>query len=265
MIQSIAFPTDFSELGNLAFEHALGLAVTHRCRLDLLHVRDPHEDSEWGSFPHVRSVLGKWQLIPDGASPADVADTLGLTVRKIEITDTDITDGLFRFLDLHRPDLLVMATHGRAGLTRWLSGSVSVELAAKSAVATLLFGPQASPFVDAATGRLAVERIAVPVDHQPSASRGLQKVSYLLELFDAEIDAFHVGSEAPAVVGSGARELPVRLVSGDVVPVILAESGDAELLLMTTAGREGVLDAIRGSTAERVINKASCPVLLVQG
>jgi nucleotide-binding universal stress UspA family protein len=36
---------------------------------------------------------------------------------------------------------------------------------------------------------------------------------------------------------------------------------DVDLIAMPTAGHHGVLDALRGSTTERVIRHAPCPVL----
>jgi nucleotide-binding universal stress UspA family protein len=36
---------------------------------------------------------------------------------------------------------------------------------------------------------------------------------------------------------------------------------DADVIAMPTAGHHGVLDALRGSTTERVIRHAPCPVL----
>ena len=53
----------------------------------------------------------------------------------------------------------------------------------------------------------------------------------------------------------------VRCVAGDPVAAILAEAADADLIAMPTAGRQGFKDALRGSTTERVIAQASCPVL----
>ena len=38
---------------------------------------------------------------------------------------------------------------------------------------------------------------------------------------------------------------------------------DADLIAMTTAGHQGFLDALRGSTSERVLRHAPCPVLVV--
>jgi hypothetical protein len=42
-----------------------------------------------------------------------------------------------------------------------------------------------------------------------------------------------------------------------------AEEGKADLIVMSTQGHHGFLDAIRGSTAERVVRNAKCPVLVL--
>jgi nucleotide-binding universal stress UspA family protein len=36
---------------------------------------------------------------------------------------------------------------------------------------------------------------------------------------------------------------------------------DADVVAMPTAGHHGILDALRGSTTERVLRHAGCPVL----
>ena len=53
--------------------------------------------------------------------------------------------------------------------------------------------------------------------------------------------------------------------SGDVIQTILdnAESIDADLIVMATDGRDGFLDALRGSHSERVVRHASAPLLTV--
>ena len=55
------------------------------------------------------------------------------------------------------------------------------------------------------------------------------------------------------------------MVSGDVVDQILntSEDHDADLIVMPTQGRDGFLDALRGSTTEQVLRAARCPVLAV--
>ncbi len=50
---------------------------------------------------------------------------------------------------------------------------------------------------------------------------------------------------------------------GDPVSVVLetASSQKADLIVMTTDGPDGFLDGLRGSTSERVLHQANCPVL----
>jgi nucleotide-binding universal stress UspA family protein len=43
----------------------------------------------------------------------------------------------------------------------------------------------------------------------------------------------------------------------------VAETQAADLLIMTTAGHAGVLDALRGSTTEQVLRRVPCPLLAV--
>jgi nucleotide-binding universal stress UspA family protein len=64
-------------------------------------------------------------------------------------------------------------------------------------------------------------------------------------------------------------DLPWRLEhtrrSGEVVDEILAaaESGPADLVVMTTRGHDELLDLLEGSTTEQVLRRAPCPVLAI--
>ena len=58
-------------------------------------------------------------------------------------------------------------------------------------------------------------------------------------------------------------ELQLLRGDGDVVEAILRHAEDADLVVMATRGREGVLDALRGSVTSRVVGAAPCPVLAV--
>jgi nucleotide-binding universal stress UspA family protein len=54
-------------------------------------------------------------------------------------------------------------------------------------------------------------------------------------------------------------------MEGDVVECILqtAEAKKSDLIVMATAGHEGLMDSLRGSTTEQVLRAAPCPVLAV--
>ncbi len=42
-----------------------------------------------------------------------------------------------------------------------------------------------------------------------------------------------------------------------------ADEREVDLIVMATAGRDGFLDALRGSVTEQVLRRAPCPVLAV--
>jgi len=64
------------------------------------------------------------------------------------------------------------------------------------------------------------------------------------------VQLLHVGSKAPQIGPN-----PVTIRCGSVVQTIVdaAVEYDVALICMPTAGHHGVLDALRGSTTERVL------------
>jgi nucleotide-binding universal stress UspA family protein len=57
----------------------------------------------------------------------------------------------------------------------------------------------------------------------------------------------------------------IELRQGPVIETILAYAKEikADLIAMPTQGRRGLLDALRGTTTERVLHQAPCPVYAV--
>ena len=77
----------------------------------------------------------------------------------------------------------------------------------------------------------------------------------------------HVGGKPPQVQrhGKPGQPMPVAIRHGDVIEAIVdaAAEWQADLIGMPTAGHNGFLDALRGSTTERVLRQAPCPLLAV--
>lgn len=263
MIRAIAHPTDFSEQGEAAFACAMCLALANRCELALLHVHGFDERNAWQQFPRVRSILQKWGILDEGAPSTDVYSRTGVAVTKFEIRDSDPGGGLSHFLQDNRPDLIVMATRGHAGLNRWYRGSVTADLVRATLVPTLVLGPACTPFVDLETGAIDIGTVLVPVDHEPPASDAIALLEAITHNLDVELDLVHVGPQGPVLRDAGGAERPVRTVDGQPVETILAEARNRKLIAMPVAGRDGLLDALLGSTSERVVGKATCPILAI--
>lgn len=270
-MQTIAHPTDFSDGSAVAFAHALRMALDTKSHLYLLHVTDPGHDHAWTSFPHVRKVLGSWGLMDPDEPPVHIEQRLGIRVTKAEIYRRSATSGLFDFMLSHRPDLIVLATHGRDGLNRWLRGSVSEDLARRSHLPTLFFGPNAKGFIDCETGKMRLVRILVPVAHAPSPLRALNILTDILAPFGVSPAAFHflhVGSDPPKITAT-AQDMPlhnIEAAEGPVVEAIVrtARERGIDMIAMPTAGHVGFLDALRGSTTEQVLRHAPFPLLAIR-
>jgi nucleotide-binding universal stress UspA family protein len=59
--QRIFHPSDFSDASDVAFVHALKLAVLANGRLTILHAGDGGDRQE---FPRVRRTLERWEMLP---------------------------------------------------------------------------------------------------------------------------------------------------------------------------------------------------------
>ncbi|MFY0610820.1 MAG: universal stress protein [Hyphomicrobiaceae bacterium] len=261
MIERIAHPTDFSPKGDAAFCHALRLAVEFRCQLDLLHVRYVDDPDNWEWFPQVRETLSRWALLAEGAKVGDIKARLGVIIRKIMIVHFDPVVGISDYLSTHRPDLVVLATQGETGLTRFLSGSVSEDIAQQTRIPTLFLGPNTHPFVDLQSGALKLDNLVVPLARNPSPRRALHTLKVLLEPLAPHIHAIHIGDIAPWILDKVGEPLNVSIMQGPVVETILEAARTSDLIAMPTDGRHGILDALRGSTTERVLRQANRPLL----
>jgi nucleotide-binding universal stress UspA family protein len=271
----VVHPTDFSAGGEPAFVHALRLALAARGHFYLVHAEElePGDDADWGAFPGIRSTLTRWGLLAPDADPGEVHERLGLRATKVDIPDDDPVDGVLRFVDRNRCDFLVVATHAREGLARLLQGSVAETLARKAQLPTLFLPLHARGFVDVATGAPALRNILVPIDSgtAPGAAAALAlRMADALDCDEAALHSLHVGppEDAPVLAVDPEHEPRVRrtiVKDGSVVETIVDHAArlDAELIVMATRGRDGLMDHLRGSTTEQVLRQANRALLAV--
>lgn len=268
-IRTILHPTDFSDASGDAFVHALRIALAAKARLYILHVASGADDDIM-DFPPVRETLARWGLMSANEPPRAVQVKLGVRIAKIDLEPQAPAEAVHRFLTDHPPDLMVLATEARHGPARWLQGSVAEKLARGTTAPTLFVPAKARCFVDQMRGEVHLHHILIPVDRAPAPAVAIATVLGLARLLagmDAEERLLHVGKVAPQVPRPNApeRTLPVERRQGDVVKTIIDAAKDwpADLIGMATAGHRNVLDMVRGSTTERVLRQAPCPVLAV--
>ena len=255
-----------------AFAHALRISLAARSKLYIVHVTESLDKNEWHAFPHVRQTLARWGLLDANASTADIASKLGVEIAKVEIAAHEPAQGLcaLSIRASRRADGL--STHGRQSLPRWFGLSVAEAMSRRTKMQSLFIPEDCAGFVEQRTGELRLVRILVPVDHDPAPLAAIEAIQHFCRMVGAtpQINILHIGTKAPVATVSTSTnrtpvEVPIEVRGGDVVDGILQAAAEikADLIGMATAGHHGLLDAIRGSTTERVLRDAPCPVLAV--
>jgi len=270
-IEDVVHPTDLSPASERAFAHALAIALVRRARLVILHVTTD-DRPDWGEFPAVRSTLERWGLLEPGSSRGALFERLGVKITKRTISGHSPARAVVDYLDEAPADLLVVATEGRDGAARWLHGSTAEAMARRSKTMTLFVPADAErSFVSLKDGTLTLNNVLIPVDHAPDASAAAEFARRMADIGgdgQATISLLHVGPESdmPRVrAEDGPRWTFARIHrEGEPVAEILAaaELVAADLIVMPTAGR-AVFEVLRGSTTERVLRQARCPLLAV--
>jgi len=270
-LRHIFHPTDFSPAAMAAFHHALKLSVGLGADLTIMHVDPQRADPDFEDFPRVRATLARWGLLPEGATKKQLLQ-LGLGVSKIRAMEGDPVASMVQWLWRKPADLLVLATHEGDHLAGWLKHPMADSLSRKSRALSLFVPEHASGFIASETGVCRLQRVLIPIDHRPLPQPAIEAacaVAYGLGARDVSFELFHVGSshEMPQALTPWRNGWTWNRVlsTGVVVDEILAaaERHAADLIVMATEWRQGVLDALRGSTTERVLRQAPCPLLAV--
>lgn len=279
-VREVLFPSDLSPACERAFEHARFLAERLEATLTLYHaVEVPDPSYAHWAFAHGHEI---WCRAEEAAREALERRAQGLGVSHTVLVERQASAGraLIELIRRTQPDLVVMATHGRVGLSHVLLGSVT-ERIVRDAFRPVLCVREAS-----CGAALGYRRVLLPTDLSLASRLAFPLCALFARTFGAEILALHVTPPSSAVSLSGVPapvaapdprvvrefcqpdfgELPVRAVveSGTVWERICrrAEHEQADLIVMSTRGHDSLSDRILGSHTERVVRHAPCPVLV---
>jgi nucleotide-binding universal stress UspA family protein len=266
-VESIFHPSDFSGASEIAFVHALKIALVTQARLSMLHVTAGSK-LEWQDFPGVRETLERWKLIPKG-SPRSMVGRLGVEIHKVITSSKHPVKACLQYLAKHPADLIVLAVRHHEGRMRWLEKSVGEPIARGAGQITLFLPHGVEGFVSLEDGSVALRNILIPVASKPRPEPAMEAAVRLVRNFQLSagtVTLLHVGSAE----GTHFVKFPKTpgwtwncvARTGDPVETILQTAAElaADLILMTTDGPDGFLDGLRGTTSERVLRQARCPV-----
>ena len=291
-LQRVLVGVDFSSESDIAVLHAVELARHHGARMILAHVAAlPSDLLGDSSYDPIFRAQGSGAAFATDhrRESADLlqatearCQSLGVEVETVMVDDNP-SDGLARVADELGADLLIVGTHGRTGLKRFLLGSVAERTVRLARVATLV-----------ARGAIeeggAYRRVLVATDFSPAADAALAAALDLVGP-NARVEVVHCwqtpsmpsglpatplrGELEAAVLQRGERLLGrhggarLRFVPVESAPAegirYRAEETQCDLIVTGSHGRRGARRWLLGSVTEAVVRHAPCSVLVIHG
>lgn len=299
-IRHVVCCVDFSDFSRRALDHAVAIARWYEARLTVMYAYQaplaalastpflsPAPVEAVALSPADRESLQR-QLeacLPRGAATGSRVEC--------RIVESDVVPAILTAAET--ADLLVLGTHGRSGFARLILGSVAERLL-RQAPCPLLIVPRASPDATDTVPRL-FHHIVAAVDFSPASAHAASFATSLAEEGDAHLTLVHALDLPQAVeawiaeseagiarlqqwrqaaagrlddlVPADARtycHVEERVEAGPASRVILdvAAERQAGLIVMGAHGGSPLEQMFVGSTAQRVVRQAVCPVLIVR-
>lgn len=216
---------------------------------------------------------------------------------EIEVATGDSSDEILAAAERRRADLIVMATHGRGGLDRWIIGSVADRVARTSPVPVLLVHPRDA--ISSEPGARSIARLVVPLDGSDLAAHALPFAARIAASLDIPVllvavsdlprempilrmygSAFsqqiqdellaegrRAADQTLADAAASLRGMGVavsrKLLDGPVAAGIAGAAGQDDVIVMTSHGHGGIRRLFLGSVAHQLINHGRLAVILV--
>jgi nucleotide-binding universal stress UspA family protein len=278
---NILFATDFSRQSNAALPFALSIAHKYGSKIFAAHVLTP---PPLGNFPAIEVQALAAQALREAHDYVnEIQRRLGGVPHEGLLKKGDIWDELSAITKEKCINLIVLGTHGRAGVSKLLIGSVAERIFRLSKCPVLTVGPN----VSGEPGSIAdIHTILCPIDftaeslaafpYAVSLAQENQARLYLMIVVPTPVldyEEVSLMARLKALVPPEAKlwcEPKAFVESGDAGDRILeqAEEHGIDLIVLgirpvsTLAGTRTHLGT---ATAYKVMSRAICPVLSVRG
>jgi nucleotide-binding universal stress UspA family protein len=280
--RTVVIALDRSDLSARALPFAQQVAQLWRGRLVLVHALiSQNEDAAVPVELELRSIV------------QDLT-ALGITAEAVIRHDSP-AHAIVDVMREREADLVVMASHQRHGLNRWLRGSITEDVLARTGAPLVMIPGEGAPV------RGPRRRILVPLDGSPTGEAALDFLRgrstngpiELLLLRVVVLKPFMVGADptfsvealTPAELNAEVQEARAYLTrltdtvhdssvvvrsqvveAADAVAKVILETaahGHADLIALATHAKTGMSRLVLGSVSEEILERSPIPVLLV--
>jgi nucleotide-binding universal stress UspA family protein len=276
---------DFSACSRGAFDYAAALARGTQARLTALHVSPYYPNaSEWPAAPPPSADPERWMALHEELR--ELAGRSDDPVPAIVVREGDPAEQILAYAAADETDFIVLGTHGRGRLARWISGSVA-ERVLHAARRPVVVVPDA-PFVPFDRVLCALDLTAGSDDTFACAAAIARDTgAHLIVLhavpappaFEPWMIPPHDDENARRLLSDGARHrladllarhacggltVEVRVCFGNAHQQIeRAARGQVALTVLGVRSSRAAARWLFGSTARHVLRSGASPVLLV--
>ena len=293
-LKRILVPTDFSDASREALPYAVNFARQFGATLTLVHVLPPllpADPGQSGIFlePEHRAREGSMRLarFREDELPPD------LPIAPV-VLEGDTAQQITRLAEASETDLILISTHGYTGLKHVWLGSRAERIVRHAHCPVLVVRHQPVPLRFPESTACRFRRILVPTDFSAASRKAMAYGAALARPCEGQVTLLHV-IEPPPYPEFGYAHIPIKeakqkKAARQVLDLLAQELADpslgdapvirtgnasheiteqarqqtADLIVIATHGRNGLAHAVLGSTAERVVRHAPCPVLVVR-
>jgi len=294
-INRIFCATDFSDFAKDVVAYGITLAAEFHAKLYICHVIDlpavtAYGEAVTGPIEHQNRFMGYARREIDrliGNSSVEYQSLISIGNTTEEIT---------RLADEHAADLVITATHGRSGLKRFFLGSVTERLMRTLSCPLLVIRGAEEAKRKKSLKKFPFKKVLVGCDFSTDSEFALEYAISIAQEFQSELHLVHVVEPSgykdlfklPSEPGEKFKEelydtiqdklktmvpeealnwitLKTKLLVGKSYEELVryAQLKDVDLVALGTRGRGMVEDILVGSTTDRVIRQAPCPVLSI--
>jgi len=282
-IDKILCPIDFFPASDKAVDYAVGLAEIYNAKIYLLHAVVPVIPVAY-EFPLDTAGIGR-------EMQEAARHEMNKLIARVKTRDVKaesliragaVHDVIRRAITTIKPDLIAMGTHGRGGIDRWFLGSMAEWLMRHSPVPVLTISDKER------LRRPAFRKIVVTTDFSAGTADALEYAFSIAQENNSRITLLHVINDIAMDISRKYRDSIIEGVETKLQKMVPREAWEwceirtsvevghplkmieqtlekekPDLLVMNIHGK-GMLDrALVGSTAERVVRTAKCPVMLI--
>jgi nucleotide-binding universal stress UspA family protein len=286
-IERILCPTDLSTESDEGLRYALGLACFYNAKLILLYCRRPGSIVDWATSTGAARRFQQTLF-----TQMDANEMKCLRWEAAVAEGDDIGHAIAEEARARNADLIVMRSRRRPRAAALL-GSTAETVCKAAPCPVLVTHPTERGWVGYSTADIDLRRLLIAYDSSRDADLALDYGISLAEQHQAEIHLLHVISDEPStpelawseVSRESSYEIAARRLQ-ELIPkeaclwcnivtpvrcgqpwheiIEYAKEHEIDLICMGASGRGFSLNKMFGSTADRVLRNAPCPVLIAR-